>query len=865
VSDRLNVDTNRQVQRAIAIGETNKRVLELVQNWCAHVVVEKQGWGGLVEQMSDLPIGPRSLTCTHATAPGFSGMDLKFIALDFHDRNCVGCAHRKPVRLPNLSELIHERDQAAAASAAESARRDAAEAAALQKRDAKRQALRADLDPTSADVIDQIEELDHQRRGAAADRLAETAKLAPDVFTPPLVQYLFGLIEAGESWFDSAGLRMLAALSVDRARLARCALLCIPRIFATETAVEILLGNIEFADDTMIGGAVPELISMANPRRSPLAGDERRPNPAPLLRVYEIFPKAIEKAITTLLDRSDPYEVGRAARGIWALGNRDPNLPVRFARPLIAKFLRDRRLLRASEHYAGDSDGETVSELRQAAALAFEAAPAEIDKLLRAFLAGASEVADARIISIYRKVLRRPQFEHETEVTEASRLALERAVWRATETNSQEVLRGIFDLTSSSPWGLTGLAAAEVRHLLGAAILIEDKARRSSDPSPVIEEQQSLAALERANRLRLQNDLRGRFIAWAAAGAGQTKEGTDVYLEVLAGLPSDTDDRIKIDMVGHLHELMQTTEGITAVLPQLYTALVGGSVALRANAVRAIGELNSGQQDKLPRLVFEAFMALLHDPYRMVHKSAVYALRRTRLPDEFKPRARAGLLYQLACYMGDRQDDHFFVDCLDFYLASHATPEERTGKLGSWAIASLEKIEPWYVARETRMLRRSLRENDRYVELLIRLIGDAHAWDIYHEELTRALADLPAQSAYVHRDELAALATMAQVQGRHMDGIFVEIFTRAGAWDMAATLARTTVVSLPDDTWNRPAKLAAEHMRLATAFEAALAAGCIDQVKPIAAEWKAIAAAIEEDWTKNAERRDPLRGLRSAN
>jgi len=180
------VDTDRQVQRAITIGEANKRVLELVQNWCAHVTVEKEGWGGLVEQMSGLPIGPRSVTCPHASATGFSGMDLKFIALDFYDRNCVGCAHRKPVRLPNLlSELVHERDQAAAASAAESARRDAAEATALQVRDAKRQALRAELDPPSADVIDQIEELDHQRRGAAADRLVETAKLAPDVFTPP--------------------------------------------------------------------------------------------------------------------------------------------------------------------------------------------------------------------------------------------------------------------------------------------------------------------------------------------------------------------------------------------------------------------------------------------------------------------------------------------------------------------------------------------------------------------------------------------------------------------------------------------------------------------------------------------------------
>jgi hypothetical protein len=124
------------------------------------------------------------------------------------------------------------------------------------------------------------------------------------------------------------------------------------------------------------------------------------------------------------------------------LGDRDSSLPVCFARHLLGKFLRDRRLLQANENYSGDGDGETVGELRKAVALAFEAAPAEIDKLLQAFLAGAPEVAEARIISIYREVLRRPQFEDEAEVTEASRLALQRAVWRATETNSQEVCNG---------------------------------------------------------------------------------------------------------------------------------------------------------------------------------------------------------------------------------------------------------------------------------------------------------------------------------------------------------------------------------------------------------------------------------------
>ena len=225
------------------MGEANKRTLELIQNWCAHLAINKLGGGGMVEQFTSLPIGPRSLSCQHAAAPGFAGSDLKFLAVDFYDRNCVGCAHRQALGFPNLSSLIHDRDKVRAASAAVAARRDAAAAAARKERDAKRQAIRANLTPPGANVIDQIEELDHDRDGADANRLLETAKLAPEVFTAPVVENAFELLEAGEYWFDRAGLRLLKELNADKVRLTRCALLCLPRLFAAEPASEVLIEN----------------------------------------------------------------------------------------------------------------------------------------------------------------------------------------------------------------------------------------------------------------------------------------------------------------------------------------------------------------------------------------------------------------------------------------------------------------------------------------------------------------------------------------------------------------------------------------------------------------------------------------------
>src|ERR1700747_2904120 len=100
------------IQKAIRIGERNKEIIELAQNWCGHLEVRQSGGVGLVEIETRLPIGMRSFQCPYSSAAGLAGMNLEVVALDFYDRNCVGCNDRLPVRFPNLSSLVGERDAA---------------------------------------------------------------------------------------------------------------------------------------------------------------------------------------------------------------------------------------------------------------------------------------------------------------------------------------------------------------------------------------------------------------------------------------------------------------------------------------------------------------------------------------------------------------------------------------------------------------------------------------------------------------------------------------------------------------------------------------------------------------------------------
>src|SRR6266542_4216578 len=123
-------EVDREVEKVVAIGQKNRDVLPLIQNWCAHARVVVEGGVGLVEQATGLPIAMRRLTCQYERARGATSMHLAQNALDFHDRNCVGCTERQPVGLPNLTELLRERDEKARQEEAAQRSRETIERAA---------------------------------------------------------------------------------------------------------------------------------------------------------------------------------------------------------------------------------------------------------------------------------------------------------------------------------------------------------------------------------------------------------------------------------------------------------------------------------------------------------------------------------------------------------------------------------------------------------------------------------------------------------------------------------------------------------------------------------------------------------------
>ena len=112
-------DIQDDLARATEIGVENLAIISLAAAWCEHIGVTKGPMGtGLVEQATGLPISGGSLRCQYATAPTSFGMVLKHNAVEFYERNCVGCAYHKPTgRTPNLrtwsDEIIARRNEEA--------------------------------------------------------------------------------------------------------------------------------------------------------------------------------------------------------------------------------------------------------------------------------------------------------------------------------------------------------------------------------------------------------------------------------------------------------------------------------------------------------------------------------------------------------------------------------------------------------------------------------------------------------------------------------------------------------------------------------------------------------------------------------
>jgi len=423
----------------------------------------------------------------------------------------------------------------------------------------------------------------------------------------------------------------------------------------------------------------------------------------------------------------------------------------------------------------------------------------------------------------------------------------------ANRTNSYDVLQELHGAFSYVAEELVTPAREELANILGAALMLSDKIA-ASEGSPIIEND-PVSAMERGNIRSQRDNLQNALVNWAAEAAAGDPRATAQYLDVLASIREEH-AVLRARLTQEAYRLMRTPEGLIATLPSIYGALFGTSVRVRAAAAAAIGKLDHKTKDDLPRLVYEALVAQLTDSYVMVHQSAFEALERIELPDTLEQDAHGAVMTLILSYHQSRKDERFLLKCICRYTDRFASESEKAW-LPDLLLEMVDKLKADVIVEEHRRLSRQFRHKARFADIWVRVLEEARALSYREDDLIETLNSLPEQEIYRHRARLEKLGSESEGSGT-LPRRLIETLTRSGAWSEAANIAERFHSQIPDTVEMRARKLHANRYRLATRYEAAIAAGRMEELGELAHAWKRNEDDIEADRVTHERRRRPF-------
>ncbi|WP_329762803.1 hypothetical protein [Stenotrophomonas geniculata] len=828
---------DRDIERTIRDGERNQDAKHLIHNWCRHARVEKFGGTGLIEMETGLPIGHHSMVCDFATASGMATWLLEESAVRFHDAHCVGCSHRVPVALPNLAMLVAQRDADREDAQGRAQEAQCAKEAALQARAIVRAELRTILPVLAKTFMDDLDRLDTDRDEQAATRVIESARLAPEILVPALTEYLFSVLEGDDHWLEAPGLTLLAD-TPDQPRLVRCAMKCLREGYALDLAAATVMQRLDHIDAADVPGAVIGLAYVATPPRSEFGHTHRDDgDPRPFNHLADRFPEAVECGLLALLTRRDQLRVGVTTRAMGLLIARSERWVRPFLRPLAGHLSRLDVLVEIER----DSELRKIAhDLQVALASAFLAAPDLTDEELMRQFESASDEGEGRVAGVYEHVL---HFEHRTRDTplvvgpahtHALVVAIRRlAVLSATSENS-DVTQQVLSAFRHPSTTLAQAPKAAMDLLLGTAALLDSKLQAPEPEPSVLTPPHPLAGMEKANRRSNLWYLRAAMLGLAVHGALADAEGLARFEAFLSqrGLLGDS---FEAAIVREIAPLLATSAGLKAMLPYLYGAMVGASVGGRAAAADALKDIGSQRFADLPDLVADSLVLMLFDPYVAVHKAAVQALGRLRLPAHFHRLVAAGLDNLIVAYRHGN-DSEFLLKCIEAKVATYRGEGTVPQEQGQVLLALIAELEPSVLLRSGhRYSLRQLQHLDGWAALVLGWVAQCRE-DYELEHALELATDLPLGACAPHVPAiLEAVAT--DPTDLQLCCTFVELLSRDHAWLGATKVAALHVAAFPDTVRERVRRLQAQQLERRVRFEYLISERQLEEALALGQAW----------------------------
>jgi hypothetical protein len=845
------------IEKAIRIGKRNKEIIELARNWCAHLEVRQAGGVGVVEIQTGLPIGMRSFKCPYASAEGLAGMNLAVVALDFYDRNCIGCKDRLPVTLPNLSSLVAERDEAqkreseARASCAEQ------QARALAARAARRGDLARGCDPARAGVFSLVDALDREPNDHNRQVLLAAAEASAQHFDASVQEALYDLALGGGFTRAETVLEVLSKVQADHRRRCETALQVLARGDGHQVAGQTVAKHLTKDHESLVPGALPAIIELARPVHGIFPDSGSAGDPAPLIAAFRLFPKLVLASVQEHLQSPVKHIRIRACHTISLLLQLDGSLGLKVIDDLIAS------LALPDDPYGEDGAAERSVARTLADIMAHH--PEEVDARVQAKMKGSSEEARSALFEVYERMLRtRSEPEPHAPTPRAVEISFQRFVDILSNRDGNDLLLKAIWFFRNKALRFPELFEEHAETLLGAAALIGSDLEAPESPLLVqTPTPDPLKSLETQSRRQMLQTALDAILEPIGVMAGRKPESLGRSLLTTFEAVGDGHDYFKAGLVHSLGHMGASPAASRLVLPALYQSMTSQSVRVRAAGAEAYGHVAKDNPDDLPTLLHETFILLLTDPYVMVHSTAIDVLRKVDVPKPLLPRVMAGLGILIASYHQSRADDRILSECTERFLVllteRKGPPLEPT--TGKGILAIIANMKPEYAAEFVAHNGYYLRGIADYGKLIVKLLSEPDVNDYLAEELVEELAQVEAPEILSIAEEFRAAASIREQAGDRSTDDFIQILTSAGAWSVAADIARDSTNRLTDTTWDRPRKLRSRARETAAALEQAAAASDPERVVELAEAWRKIEEEMKKDDEANKKNRDPLLGI----
>src|SRR5580704_696591 len=625
------------IQKAIRIGERNKEIIELAQNWCGHLDVRQSGGVGLVEIETGLPIGMRSFQCPYASAAGLAGMNLEVVALDFYDRNCVGCKERLPVRLPNLSALVGERDTAQKRDSEARASRAERQAGELAARAARRENLARGCDPARAGILSLIDALDRETNEHNKQVLLATAAASVQHFDASIQEALYDLALGGGFTRAETALEVLSKVQADPQRRCETALQVLARQDGHRTAGRTVAKHLSKNHEPLIPDALPAIISLATTVHGIFPGSGSAGDPRPLIAAFRLFPELVQAAIHEHLHSPVKHFRIQACHAISLILQVNPS----FGPKVIDEMIGSLGL--PDDHYG--EDGAAEDKVASTLAEIMVHYPEQVDARIQAEMKAGADEVQSTLFEVYERMLRTEfELDPSSPPPRAVEISFQRFVDVLSNRDGNDFLLKAIWFLRHEGLHFPDLFEKHAETLLGAAALIAGDLEAPESPlldlSLTPDPLKPLQTQARRDMLKTALDA---ILEPIGVMAGRKPESLGRALLTTLEALGDEHDYFKAGLVQSLGHMGASPSASKRVLPALYQAMTSQSVRVRAAGAEAYGHIAGENADDLPALVHETFGLLLTDSYVMVHSTAIDALRKVDVPKSFLPRVLTSL------------------------------------------------------------------------------------------------------------------------------------------------------------------------------------------------------------------------------